>query len=129
MVVVVVGCVCVCGGVCGCVGLKKPDDQSMQAGRLATGHGMHLRIHLLPAAYLLAVPRSTPHRVLGTACIYFRKFYLRGNDFSTHDPRSMALACLFLAAKAEEVREREGGGRGVDAPALHMLTHTASRAA
>ena len=55
--------------------------------------------------------RSTPHRephhttacrrVVATAAIYFRKFYLRGNDFGSHDPRGIALAALFLAAKTQ----------------------------
>eukprot|EP00192_Tetraselmis_astigmatica_P021767 CAMPEP_0117694012 /NCGR_PEP_ID=MMETSP0804-20121206/27205_1 /TAXON_ID=1074897 /ORGANISM="Tetraselmis astigmatica, Strain CCMP880" /LENGTH=270 /DNA_ID=CAMNT_0005507641 /DNA_START=187 /DNA_END=999 /DNA_ORIENTATION=- len=40
-------------------------------------------------------------RVSATASVYFRRFYSR-NSFSEHDPRLVSLACLFLAAKAEE---------------------------
>ena len=38
-------------------------------------------------------------RVVGTAAVYFRKFYLGRGDFGAADPRLMAPACLFLAAK------------------------------
>ena len=40
-------------------------------------------------------------RVAATACVFFRRFYLR-NDFCSVDPRAVAPAALYLAAKAEE---------------------------
>ena len=40
-------------------------------------------------------------RVAATACVFFRRFYLR-NDFCTVDPRAVAPAALYLAAKVEE---------------------------
>lgn len=40
-------------------------------------------------------------RVAATACIFFRRFYCR-NDFCTIDPRCLAPAALYLAAKVEE---------------------------
>lgn len=43
-------------------------------------------------------------RVVGTAAVYFWKFYLR-RDFCDADPRLLAPACLFLASKT--------GGRGL----------------
>ena len=53
-------------------------------------------------------------RVVGTAAVYFRKFYLGRGDFGAADPRLMAPACLFLAAKTGGwvggwVGERAGG--------------------
>jgi Cyclin, N-terminal domain len=41
------------------------------------------------------------HRVAATACVFFRRFYLR-NDFCTVDPRAVAPAALYLASKVEE---------------------------
>lgn len=40
-------------------------------------------------------------RVAATASVFFRRFYLR-NDFCTVDPRALAPAALYLAAKVEE---------------------------
>lgn len=40
-------------------------------------------------------------RVVATAAVYFRKFYLK-TDFCFQEPRTLALACLFLASKTEE---------------------------
>ena len=40
-------------------------------------------------------------RAIGTAVVYFRRFYTK-NCFADHDPRLVAQACLYLAAKAEE---------------------------
>ena len=40
-------------------------------------------------------------RVAATACVFFRRFYLR-NDFCAVDPRAVAPAALYLAAKVEE---------------------------
>ena len=50
-------------------------------------------------------------RVVSTAAVYFRKFYLGRGDFGAADPRLMAPACLFLAAKT-------GGWVGGDATSL-----------
>lgn len=41
------------------------------------------------------------HRVAATACVFFRRFYLR-NDFCAVDPRAVAPAALYLAGKVEE---------------------------
>jgi hypothetical protein len=51
-------------------------------------------------------------RVVGTAAIYWRKFYLK-NDFCSPggDPRLMAPACLFLASKTGEPRLQGGRSR------------------
>ena len=46
-------------------------------------------------------------RVVGTAAVYWRKLYLR-RDFRAADPRLVAPACLFLAAKTGA---RWAGGR------------------
>lgn len=40
-------------------------------------------------------------RVAATACVYFRRFYLKEN-FCEYDPRLVGPACLFLACKCEE---------------------------
>ena len=40
-------------------------------------------------------------RVVATAAVYFRRFYLREN-FAEFDPRCVAPACLYLACKSEE---------------------------
>ncbi|CAL8467696.1 g7234 [Coccomyxa elongata] len=40
-------------------------------------------------------------RVAATACVYFRRFYLKEN-FCEYDPRLVGPACLFLACKSEE---------------------------
>jgi len=49
----------------------------------------------------LARVMKVRQRVVATAAVYFRRFYLR-SSFEEHDPRLVAPACLFLAAKAEE---------------------------
>ena len=43
------------------------------------------------------------HRVVGTASVYFRRFYLV-QDFCRHDPRDIGIACRYLACKAEEAQ-------------------------
>ncbi|KAL4855050.1 Cyclin-C1-2 [Chlorella vulgaris] len=68
-------------------------------------------LHAHFIAYMQQVARSAVvedapllrQRVVGTAAIYWRKFYLR-NDFCSPgaDPRLLAAACLFLASKTEE---------------------------
>lgn len=40
-------------------------------------------------------------RVAGTACIFFRRFYLK-KSFCEYDPRHVGPVCLYLACKAEE---------------------------
>ena len=40
-------------------------------------------------------------RIIANASVYFRQFYLVSN-FSDYDPRSVSLACLYLASKVEE---------------------------
>jgi cyclin C len=40
-------------------------------------------------------------KVIGTAMVYFRRFYTR-NSFVDHDPRLVIPTCLYLAAKVEE---------------------------
>jgi len=42
-------------------------------------------------------------RVVGTASVFFRRFYLV-QDFCKHDPRDVGIACLYLACKAEEAQ-------------------------
>ncbi|KAL4436107.1 hypothetical protein ABPG77_005555 [Micractinium sp. CCAP 211/92] len=66
-------------------------------------------LHMYFAAYMQQLARSMAtdaepllrQRVVGTAAVYFRKFYLR-RDFCAADPRLLAPACLFLASKTEE---------------------------
>lgn len=66
-------------------------------------------LHAFFVAYMQQLARSMAaesepllrQRVVGTAAIYFRKFYLRC-DFGAVDPRLIAPACLFLASKTEE---------------------------
>jgi cyclin H len=43
-----------------------------------------------------------PEKVLGTATIYFKRFFL-SNAITHHDPRHIMLASMYLAAKVEEV--------------------------
>ena len=50
-------------------------------------------------------------RVVGTAAVYWRTFYLR-NDFRAADPRCIAPACLFLAAKTGGRAEGVAGAMG-----------------
>ena len=53
-------------------------------------------------------------RLVGTAAVYWRKFYLR-NDFGVADPRLLAPACLFLASKTGGVGVGVGcGGQGME---------------
>jgi cyclin C len=40
-------------------------------------------------------------RVIATAIIYFKRFYLK-NNYSDTDPLFVAAACCYVAAKAEE---------------------------
>mmetsp|Transcript_39179 Transcript_39179/g.85235 ORF Transcript_39179/g.85235 Transcript_39179/m.85235 type:complete len:274 (-) Transcript_39179:1380-2201(-) len=53
--------------------------------------------------YLTQLGRAAKirQRVVATAVVYFRRFYLR-NSFVEHDPRLTAPGCLYLASKAEE---------------------------
>ncbi|XP_066459065.1 cyclin-H isoform X2 [Eleutherodactylus coqui] len=48
-------------------------------------------------AFKPAVPKS----VLGTACMYFKRFYLN-NSVMEHHPRIIMLTCAFLACKVDE---------------------------
>lgn len=66
-------------------------------------------LHVHFVAYMQQLARSMAtdaepllrQRVVGTAAVYFWKFYLR-RDFCDADPRLLAPACLFLASKTEE---------------------------
>ncbi|NXC43491.1 CCNH protein, partial [Penelope pileata] len=49
------------------------------------------------AAFKPAMPRS----VVGTACMYFRRFYLNNSVMEYH-PRIIMLTCAFLACKVDE---------------------------
>ncbi|XP_066425951.1 cyclin-H isoform X2 [Molothrus aeneus] len=49
------------------------------------------------AAFKPAMPRS----VVGTACMYFKRFYLN-NSVMEHHPRIIMLTCTFLACKVDE---------------------------
>ncbi|NXC05454.1 CCNH protein, partial [Orthonyx spaldingii] len=49
------------------------------------------------AAFKPAMPRS----VVGTACMYFKRFYLN-NSVMEYDPRIIMLTCAFLACKVDE---------------------------
>ncbi|KAF4790640.1 Cyclin-H [Turdus rufiventris] len=49
------------------------------------------------AAFKPAMPRS----VVGTACMYFKRFYLN-NSVMEHHPRIIMLTCAFLACKVDE---------------------------
>ncbi|NWS69505.1 CCNH protein, partial [Crotophaga sulcirostris] len=49
------------------------------------------------AAFKPAMPRS----VVGTACIYFKRFYLNNSVMEYH-PRIIMLTCAFLACKVDE---------------------------
>ncbi|XP_077318558.1 cyclin-H [Lithobates pipiens] len=44
---------------------------------------------------------SMPKSVLGTACMYFKRFYLN-NSVMEHHPRIIMLTCAFLACKVDE---------------------------
>ncbi|XP_072254147.1 cyclin-H-like, partial [Pyxicephalus adspersus] len=44
---------------------------------------------------------SMPKSVLGTACMYFKRFYLN-NSVMEHRPRIIMLTCAFLACKVDE---------------------------
>ncbi|CAH2297000.1 cyclin-H isoform X2 [Pelobates cultripes] len=48
-------------------------------------------------AFKPAMPKS----VLGTACMYFKRFYLN-NSVMEHHPRIIMLTCMFLACKVDE---------------------------
>ena len=57
-------------------------------------------------------PTACPHdpaehhprrSVVATACVYLRRFYVR-RCLCEYDPRAVAPACLYLAAKAEEAQ-------------------------
>jgi hypothetical protein len=77
-------------------------------------------LHAHFVAYMQQLARSSVvdgeprlrQRVVGTAAIYWRKFYLK-NDFCSPggDPRLMAPACLFLASKTGEPRLQGGRSR------------------
>ena len=41
--------------------------------------------------------------MVATACVYLRRFYVR-RCLCEYDPRAVAPACLYLAAKAEEAQ-------------------------
>lgn len=41
------------------------------------------------------------HRVVATACVYFRRFYLE-NSFCEFEPALVGATCLQLASKVEE---------------------------
>ncbi|KAK9835001.1 hypothetical protein WJX81_003331 [Elliptochloris bilobata] len=69
-------------------------------------------------------------RVVATACVYLRRFYVR-RCLCEYDPRSVAPACLYLAAKAEEaqaqakalfhfMKKLNASGRYQQMPALEM---------
>eukprot|EP00242_Pyramimonas_sp_CCMP2087_P011365 CAMPEP_0198219446 /NCGR_PEP_ID=MMETSP1445-20131203/74335_1 /TAXON_ID=36898 /ORGANISM="Pyramimonas sp., Strain CCMP2087" /LENGTH=274 /DNA_ID=CAMNT_0043896851 /DNA_START=708 /DNA_END=1529 /DNA_ORIENTATION=+ len=61
------------------------------------------RIKEYHVQYLTQLGRSAKvrQRVVATAVVYFRRFYLR-NSFVEYDPRLTAPACLYLASKVEE---------------------------
>ncbi|KAM4810194.1 cyclin-H [Rhinophrynus dorsalis] len=44
---------------------------------------------------------TMPKSVLGTACMYFKRFYLN-NSVMDHHPRIIMLTCVFLACKVDE---------------------------
>ncbi|XP_053313778.1 cyclin-H [Spea bombifrons] len=44
---------------------------------------------------------TMPKSVLGTACMYFKRFYLN-NSVMEHHPRIIMLTCVFLACKVDE---------------------------
>ncbi|KAM9331310.1 cyclin-H [Gastrophryne carolinensis] len=44
---------------------------------------------------------AMPKSVLGTACMYFKRFFLN-NSVMEHHPRIISLACAFLACKVDE---------------------------
>ena len=57
-----------------------------------------------PAACLNTLLSAAPRRsVVATACVYLRRFYVR-RCLCEYDPRAVAPACLYLAAKAEEAQ-------------------------
>lgn len=49
----------------------------------------------------LAAKAGLRQRVAATACVYFKRFYIR-HCFKDHDPRLIAPTALYLAAKVEE---------------------------
>lgn len=57
-----------------------------------------------PTACLYNPAERRPRRsVVATACVYLRRFYVR-RCLCEYDPRAVAPACLYLAAKAEEAQ-------------------------
>eukprot|EP00899_Mesostigma_viride_P019080 jgi/Mesvir1/27173/Mv20833-RA.1 len=60
-----------------------------------------LKVHHSNYIRELAVATKARQRVVATAITYFRRFYLR-HAFVDYDPRLVAPACLYLAAKSEE---------------------------
>ena len=64
-------------------------------------HAHHIQFLIGPNAILYDLRRS--ERVLSTAIIYFRRFYL-SNSIIEISPRKIAAACAFLSSKVEEER-------------------------
>jgi len=62
-----------------------------------------MRIRVCYAQFLTALAKKSNlrQRVAATAAVYFKRFYLR-NAYKEHDPRLIAPAALYLAAKTEE---------------------------
>lgn len=70
------------------------------------------RLHNHVLSSLSRQPTACPHNpaerrhrrsVVATACVYLRRFYVR-RCLCEYDPRAIAPACLYLAAKAEEAQ-------------------------
>lgn len=59
------------------------------------------RIYFSDVIQLLGKKLSLRQRVVATATVFFRRFYLE-NSFIEFDPRLFAPGCLYLAAKVEE---------------------------
>lgn len=51
--------------------------------------------------FCTAFKPTMPKSVLGTACMYFKRFYLN-NSVMEHHPRIIMLTCVFLACKVDE---------------------------
>uniref|UniRef100_A0A7S1XES2 Cyclin-like domain-containing protein n=2 Tax=Compsopogon caeruleus TaxID=31354 RepID=A0A7S1XES2_9RHOD len=62
---------------------------------------VRIRVGFAQFISTLAKKSNLRQRVVATACVYFKRFYLR-NAYRDHDPRLIAPAALYLAAKTEE---------------------------
>eukprot|EP00252_Welwitschia_mirabilis_P015215 TRINITY_DN3346_c0_g1_i5.p1 TRINITY_DN3346_c0_g1~~TRINITY_DN3346_c0_g1_i5.p1 ORF type:complete len:252 (-),score=40.93 TRINITY_DN3346_c0_g1_i5:274-1029(-) len=60
-----------------------------------------IKIQMSNCIRLLAQHVKVRQRVVATAITYFRRVYVR-KSFAEYDPRLVAVACLYLASKAEE---------------------------